>query len=320
MPSLAVVVPLGPSAPDLHGLGELLEAFGEFAPWAGPFVIVNDRADPSAVQGLLDQHQLKGVVLPNPRAGKGSPLLGRLNTGLFHAYAFLAQHSPGYHVLKIDTDALLIRPLQAPLEALLASAPDGGYFATTAHEYLSAEEKDVTALRHAAGASGDWNCIPRDFKRLADYLSRRETFPWFSQQILGSRAVARRLIRRAYANGYRFETAINSGVALLSAEAIRRFAQLPELRHRGFLASDAWFGEDHLSLIATHAVGLRIVPQNQPGDLLHSRWRGLPGTDLADLDARGHALIHSLKSRPPFNEAETRAYFRARRLRLDVSS
>jgi hypothetical protein len=313
--SLAVVVPLGPSAADFLGLEDLLAAFEIFAPWAGPFVIVNDGADAAAIQRLLTGRKLEGCVLPSPRAGLGNPILGRLTTGLFHGYAYVARRHPAHHVLKMDTDALLIRPLLAPLEALLHSAPDGGYFATTEHDYLTPQEKDVSAYRRTAGLDPEWSCTPRDFRRLGRPISRRRTFPWISQQLFGARGAARRIIVRAYAHGYRYSTSVNGGAALISSEAIRRLMELPELQHPGLLASDAWFGEDHLTMIATHAVGLRIVPQNQPGDLLHSRWRGLPGADLADLDARGHAIIHSLKSRAPFDEAATRVFFRARRPR-----
>ena len=74
------------------------------------------------------------------------------------------------------------------------------------------------------------------------------------------------------------------------------------------------FTEDVVVGVCVYALGLKFLTQNEPGDAIASAWKGLAAPTLPELAARGCSIIHSLKDHPPFQESETRDFFRARRL------
>ena len=73
------------------------------------------------------------------------------------------------------------------------------------------------------------------------------------------------------------------------------------------------FTEDVVVRICVYASGLKFLTQNEPDDVIACAWRGLAAPTLPELAARGCSIIHSLKDHPPFQETETRKFFRVRR-------
>jgi hypothetical protein len=297
---ISTVIPLGPGTADLERFADLCAAFAAFAPDLGPIYVINDGGDAAALTALLARYRLAGEVFPHPRANLGNPWLGRLTYGIAHTFLRVHALHPEHLILKLDGDALLVRPLLPQLQAILAANPEAGIIGTS-------DPVGLALPRHS------WRKSARLVRRLTRPLDRADTFPWLQQQLVGPRAAMRRLLHRAAAQGYRWGYHIQGGAYLLTPAALRRLAATPEYRDEAMLTYDHWFGEDLYTTVCVIASGLKVVEQNHPGNLIGATWRGLPGADFAAVLARNHALLHSTKDYPPFNEAEIRAHFRALR-------
>ena len=106
---------------------------------------------------------------------------------------------------------------------------------------------------------------------------------------------------------------INGGTYLLPAHALSRLIGMPLFQPEICFKIDS-FTEDVVVGVCVYAAGLKFLPHNAPGDAIASSWQGLAAPTLPELAERGCGVIHSLKDHPPFREAETRDFFRARRL------
>jgi hypothetical protein len=326
-PPIAAVIPIGPSARDQERIDDLLHALAHHGPATGPVIISNDGADGAALLARLHSHRLEGHVLPNPRAGRGPYWMGRLTAGLGNAYAYLRQHYPQHHVLKIDSDALVIRSFHSRLAALVSSHPSVGLIGSDNLHYLPVMFKPPAGAGGDSPADGQQSRDSADSETFDATLWHRTTYrmskpvarwtepPFLRQNLFGATGAMRHLLLLALANGYEWGRHANGGSYLLTAEANRRLGTLPGFAHPGVIAND-WVTEDVFFGIAVYAAGLLLLPQQEPGDVIASCWKGLVGDNLDAVMARDNCIIHSVKDWGHFKETTTREYFRARRLAL----
>lgn len=289
---VAMVIPTGPNIKDRAGVADLLESIATYEAGLGPVVIINDRNDRQALSALLEENNIPGVVLEHPRAGIGNHWLGRLSHGLGHGYSWVREHHPDHHILRIDTDALIIGPFIDRLERLLKAAPELGM---------------IGSGSPAAPGAGNW-WVGRIY-RMSRLVTRDETNGKIQFNLVGQRGKLRRFVRQAMSHGYAPGTGITGGAYLITAEANRRFGALSALRDDMVTTND-FLGEDSFWSIAIFAAGMRILNQENPGDIFGVCWKGLPGKSLDEVVARANPIIHSLKDHPPFTEETSREFFR----------
>jgi hypothetical protein len=299
--NLVALIPLGPGAQELTRLDDLAASLALYAPEARHVVVLNDGNDAARIRETFTRHSLRGDVLPNLRAPGSSPWMGGLTCGLLHGYDFIRARFPGHHVLRLDSDALVIQPLGERLSRLLHAHPDAGLIGSV--KLIS----DGTPPQIGFPWQAEVYHLSRPF-------NRRGGLPFFRQNLFGPRGALRRLIHRAEAHGYRHGYHANGGACLLTAEAIRRLGEVPELQ-RAEVRNHNEFTEDVFFSLLVHAVGLRLIEQQNPGDVFASCWRGLiGGPEIAGVLARDNCVLHSLKDFQTFKEDLSRAAFRARRL------
>jgi hypothetical protein len=298
---IAAVIVLGPGAQELARLEDSLDALRCCAPEISPVIVLNDGNDSAAVTAALKKHGCAGRDFPNPRAGQGSFWLGRMTYGLACVYRHLQQEHPNHHVLRLDSDALVVRPFVARLLAQLARREDVGLVGSV-------------GLVCPALGNATWHDWRTRVFRMSKAFSRWDQKPFLKCNLFGAAAAMRALILKAAKNNYAWGYQANGGAYLLTAEAMRRMTSLPEFNHDGLLTND-WMTEDVFYAIAVYAVGLKILEEQNPGDVFGTCWKGLMGHTLDEVWTRGNAVIHSLKDHGPFTEQASRSFFAQHRSR-----
>jgi hypothetical protein len=297
---LAVLLPLGPSPTAADRFDDSLNALSVFAPSVGPVVVINDGNSRQALTASFARHGLHGIVLDNPRLPGSSPWRGGLTCGLAHGFAHLRQNFPDHHILRMDDDALVVRPFLEPLARLIASDPRVGLIGSV----------NLKMIPDASPTTMPWSAEVMGLSRPFVPWPR---FPRYRSNLSGVRGALRRLILRARKFGYTWACHANGGAYLVTAPANRAIGQLPELSYPGVISTDE-ITEDVFFALLVHAAGLRLLPQQSPGDIIASCWQGLiGGPDLSSVWSRENAILHSLKDHHGLTEKRSRDWFRERR-------
>ncbi len=291
------VVPVGPSAHDVHRCADLLESIRCNEPRAAQVYLAHDGNNEPALARVLAAAGFNGTVVMNPRPAWGVPWLGRLTFGLVCAYRRVLQDFPDHAVCRIDTDALVLRPFAEDAAQLLAGDGRIGMIGSS-------------GLTESGVVAG--NGWPRRAYQLSKPVARWDLPPYFRQNLFGANARLRQHVVRATARGYRLGASVCGGAYLIRAETLAAMFALPGLdREAGGCTNDVT--EDVFFSILACEAGYRLEIQRLPGDVFGVAWRGLPGRSLPAVWERGNAVIHSVKTHGAFSEDTTREFFREKR-------
>jgi hypothetical protein len=294
-----LLIPCGPSPSCALGFSEICEGASAYSEGAELEIwCVNDGNDPKVLAAAAERNGLVHRILPHPFAGRGNHWLGRLNAGLVYGMRLAVAERPGWHILRLDTDALIIGPWERRL-LVAAQKTDVGLIGSN---NLGSEGQPL---------SGDW--WQTRLYRHRKFISRADDGPGLRIAWRPSSRMLTQTIRAAFRQVGQSPHPINGGVYAIPAHALSRLATLPLFRPEVCFEINS-FTEDVLIGQCVLAVGSKFLVQNEPGDVIASCWKGLAAPTLPALVERGCSLIHSLKDHPPFREAETRDFFRARRL------
>ena len=298
-----LLVPVGPRPCDVIGVSELCEGAVAHSEGADLEIwCLNDGNDPAVLAAIAQRHRLAYRILPHPFAGRGNHWLGRLTAGLVHGMRLIAAERPDdWHVLRMDTDALIVGPWE---RRLFAIAQDKRYGLIGSNE-LGNEGRQMR---------GDW--WGTRLYRHSKWISRADHGPGMRVAWRRSSRILTRTIRTAFAQGGRNIRNINGGIYLMPAHALACLNGLPLFQPELCFQINS-FTEDVVMGLCVHAAGLKFLLHNNPGDTIASSWQGLAAPTLPALVASGCGLIHSIKDHSPFREEETRAFFRARRQSID---
>jgi hypothetical protein len=291
----AVAIPVAPGDGERARVDDLLAALLAHEPAIARIVLVDD--DPGA--GRFD---LPGVaVIANPRAGRGIGTLGGTCTATLAALRWAQEHAPGAHVVRLDTDALVIAPFAEKLGAALAARPNAGV-AGSYDETCNGDPRDFS----------EWGRVAR--------VHARPLWTWrhpprrgrYVQLAAGGRLGAvRGEVRAALANGY------SPGEHCLAAACVVTARMIGAMANESMLDDPArWlntrFGDDIMLGVQARALGLELVGMVRDGEPFGLRHVGLADTPER-LVARGFSFIHSVKNDPHATESAIREFFAARR-------
>jgi hypothetical protein len=265
-----VVIPAGPGEAQLGRVADLASAIARHEPHAPAAILVVDddpaRRFPAGV-----------TAIPNPRRGRGIGTLGGTCAATFAGLAWAHANHPGAWVLRLDTDADVIGPYAARVEARLT--PGDGILGSC-HITCNGERRDVSQIarevrRHARPVWAFAHPPRRGWVGLVRPAEPR------------TRAIIRAARAQGYAPG---EHCIAAGCAitpaLIEAIALRGWLERPERYINQRL------GDDMLLGAMCRAAGLQLRDATDIFGIAHV---GLPDTP-ENLVARGFAVIHSVKA------------------------
>jgi hypothetical protein len=294
-PDFAVAIPVAPGDAERARVDDLLAALCAHEPAIVRIVLVDD--DPDA-----RRFDLPGVaVIANPRAGRGIGTLGGTCTATLAALRWAHQHAPGAHVVRLDTDSLVIGPFANALTVAITGRPSAGVLGSY-DRTCNGEPRDFSP----------WAGVVRTHARPVWTWARPPRRGRYVQVALGGRlGTVRREVRAAMANGY------EPGEHCLAAACVVTTAMIEGMHRAGMLDDPLrWlntrFGDDIMLGVQARALGLDLVGLVADGEPFGLRHIGLADTPER-LAARGFSFIHSVKNDPRVPEDEIRRFFAARR-------
>lgn len=295
----AALIPCGPSPADAARLADLLDALAFHDSRDCAVAVILNDANPRVPECLSAFPRCR--VLENPRNGEGWGVGGGLAAGQIWALSQIARDYPALGaVVKIDTDALPLRPLGGALERLFADARVGIGGSRIGPEPLPPDKKTpplpyfAAKIRKLRAPFGLWR-MPRWHVRQALWGRHR----WIAS-----------LADRAEANGYVEGEIVEGGAYAMRLGLARRLEEEGvAARWRDFL--DVPVSEDLILTLLAYVAGYRAADDPffciEPDTLRYA-----PERLLAD-PAVG--IVHSVKRFPGTTEDALRAVFRAARRR-----
>ncbi len=342
--SIAFLIPLRCAAEDIEALLDLLSSITVYEGASHCVVVVHDGVLLPEWEFRLTSAYQRIILVKNPRSDVGYGRNGALTCGILHALELLVNtgHNPAC-VVKMDTDALVIRPFVKRLLEIVAYSPNVAVLGTlgatprkTWSRYYEeiAEPSPFCQFVDATGFLLDdllcelrldcfceqrfATCFPSHLNILQDicdthdqrYLPDRDgKLEPITVEVL---ALLVSLIKRAQQKGFVSRLYCAGGTYAITSEFIKRLARM------GLLATNLFwryipYGEDQITGLLTFAAGMTLADCSEPGDIFGVQIQGLPYRPEV-LCALGYSLIHSVRYADGLTEDEIRRYFREMRI------
>jgi hypothetical protein len=316
--TMAVLVPVGPSAEDEARLVDLLASVLAYAPEVSCCVLVDDALEPRDLRRARPAGwDAELVVVPHPRHGRTRALKGT------HCAAVItglqALHHLGVDIaIKLDLDALVIAPFAPDVIACARAHPAAGVIGSLGETCDPSHPLYRQCLQRSSRfrqALGIRRVVSLDeFGDDEARAIRPRQAEWVAVTAEQYRAfdAVRPAIERAVDHGLATQRYCQGGAYAMTSALIRRMAE------RGYLGAAAhwlalpFFGEDEMLAMHAYAVELELVDCSSAGEPFGVAYEGLPFSPT-DLVARRHAIIHSVKNDARGSEADIRSFFAERR-------
>lgn len=302
----AVALLVGPKDLEIERSNDLLDSIGVCEPARCRMIVIDDAPQernlsaklrfPAQVEPEFVKFQRPQVVgFKQAKGVCGNSLLG---------FQWIARNAPEARFgMKIDTDALVIRPFAEALARQFDADPTVGV--------LGANTKTPEGLDRDTRRSGD---LMRKLHASAPALSDPGSWiryfrDWWAR---GPRSTIRRHLGEAVGAGYVYGENCLGGAYAIRSECLAKMDQRGYLDH-----PDYWTGVDVPEELMMHmyarAAGYKLMDFVSPGQVFGIRFVGLP-FDLPELVDRGYSIIHSVKNDTRYTEAQVRDFFRKHRL------
>lgn len=288
-------------------LRDLLDSVRAHLPDLPTVVLISNETDPRDLAQLARAAGLaEPVQLVGPALGLRPHFHDLITAKTLLFLRWLACTPATDYALKLDTDALLIADPRPSVEAAMARAPEVAVWGAYRQNVEDGELRDFTVHRRALRRALSPVRIRRRKGRAGFVLE---------QALLGAPGRAHRYLRSvnsaARARGYETGEHVMGGAYAVTAQAARR------MQARGWLEDPAAtvtsrLTEDVVLGLLVRACGLALGSLVAPGEAFAVRHMGLMAPPETLIE-RGHAVVHSLKSRPGVDEDDLRARFRAAR-------
>lgn len=302
--AFSVLIPVGPHPREIARCADLLASLARYEPGqVSHGVIMDDTLAPRPELAKLAAASPFPIAhLLNPRRGRGSGWLAGLSAGVLTCLDHLAEHQQtGDFVLKLDTDALLIRPCSAQIGQRFQASPRcamlGAYrsFPHRTRDWL-VEREPAPALEKLMRQFTIWRRTHRPWPRLQWMLSRRDR-------------TIRRLIIDALLAGYTLGEYCVGGAYALRGETVLA------MRAAGFFRDPLqWLptplGEDVVVSLLVKRLGLGIEDAIHPGEPFGVGNPTLPFSPQ-EMIAKGYSIVHPVNHRQEWPEEEMRAVFKS---------
>jgi len=293
---------IGPSSVELGRLTEGLRALVRHEPGVMRVILVDD-GPPSrdlrlALPAMPDSCRVE--IVKSLRDGRGEPLMGGGCAVMLSGLRAAAESDVGDFLLKLDTDALVIRPFADSIGALMAREPQAGIIGACSRS-PTGEPRSDAHHRRVFNNAGSWH-VPRGQRKS---VGRHHRFPstWDEWRLL-------RLMRRARRSGCTMGENVSGGAYVITAEALRRMKSA-RLLETPTLWIKTLATEDGVIPLYARMLGLKLVDFADAGEVFGVTVRGLPCT-LEEIAHRRYSIIHSIKNDPRASESDIRRFFAER--------
>lgn len=256
----AVVVPVGPGK---EAALDTLESVACYCPEPHQITVVDDCTQDGTYEALVSRKQPHWNILRTPRPMR----LERLVHTLCLAYRFVLSQTKCHLVLRLDQDALIIKPgVITDAFAYMRANPDVGLFGVYERDYDR----------------------PRSFEPHRKLIARELSWP---RRILRLQPSWTRLLRLAESQGYRRGDNVFGGAYFVTRACLVAMGGLGALdvpyRWHSRLMEDVYFS------MATVAAGYKLGHFAAPDGPLCLEWRGLPYPAM-DMAESQYKVIHSV--------------------------
>ncbi len=300
--AFSVLIPVGPHPREIPRCADLLRSLTRHEPGrVAHAVIMDDTLSPRPELADLARHSDFPVAhLLNPRRGRGSGWLAGLTAGVLTSLNHLAERNvAGDFVLKLDTDALLLRSCAEQIGRRFTNEPRcamlGAYrnFPHRPRDW-AVEREPAPAVLKLTRPFTIWRRTHRPWPRLQCMLFRRD------REI-------RQLILDAQRTGYEFgEYCVGGAYALRGSAVQAMYAE-------GFFDDPLkWLptplGEDVIVSLLVKRLGLEIADAIRPGEPFGVGNPTLPFPPQ-EMIAKNYGIAHPVNHRQEWPEEEMRALF-----------
>jgi hypothetical protein len=300
----AVAVPVGPDARELDRLKDLVDSLRAHVPTLAAIALVDDAPVPRPLEDAVGWRDPELVVLRTPKAAAAVSVNDAHAAGTLTLLRWLAAQDRADYLVKLDTDSLVIADFRPSIERAMRREPHVGVWGAYRENEPGGGRRDFSYWRGPLR------------KAIAPARLRlRGRVPVLEQAVTGRAARSRRFVRSvlrdAGRNGYELGEHCLGAAYAVTAQAARRMSE------RGYLDDPlspyrTRLGEDVVVGMLVRACGLRLGSLVARGEAFALRHRGLLA-EPDELAARGHAVIHSVKTHPTISEPELRTHFGRRR-------
>jgi len=301
--AFSVLIPVGPHEREIGRCADVLESLTRFEKGqVAQGVIMDDTLVPRPELAAL----AKGAGFPvahliNPRRGRGSGWLAGLTAGVLTSLDHLAaQGATGDFVLKLDTDALLVRPCSEQIARQFAAAPKCAMIG--AYRNFPHRPRDWAVEREPAPA------IEKLMRPFTIWRRTHQPWPRLQWTLFRRDRTIRRLIIDALLAGYVLgEYCVGGAYAL-------RGATVTAMRASGFFRDPLqWLptplGEDVVVSLLVKRLGQGIEDAVTPGEVFGVGNPTLPFAPQEML-AKGYGIVHPVNHRQEWGEEEMRKVFK----------
>lgn len=298
----AIMSLVGPGDEELKRIHRMLQSLFFHEPGIREILLIDDRKPFERLRekSLPIPDKVKITILENERQGTGEPIMDGICIGVLQALRHLVRSKSEVDaVIKLDADALVIRPFTDKLARLMEREPNLGTAGVV--EF------------NCDGSSRVWGPYDEVIMQLSKVfrLRRHKLLPR-RIALWGRWNELRRITRRARSNGYRWGEHSQGGSYLISRRLIERMDEFGYLDH-GSLWRGVFMCEDPMMGLYSRACGFRNIHFGREREVFGCAHKGLPFPP-EELIRRGYSIVHSLKNDTSVSEKELAGFFMQNRM------
>jgi len=293
---VAVFIPVGPGPLEIARLRDLLESIKAVEPALTDLLLIDDAPRSRDLDKLAQEKGFQSTtILPGPRRPYFQRGFSSLTSMTLRALSWFVESTTAKAMLKMDTDALAIKPFSHRILTFHSRFPDFGMVGDTDRTANGEILRYTHVLYSSVQRRWRWGL------RTTVNNFIRNSFKTGRQ---------RNLIEKAYANGYMAGELCQGGAYSVSRSCALKMAEFGLLTDLDLWCfTDLGWSEDILMTAYCYITGMKHCVDQ---DIICAAYKNLryPPEELQILP---FALIHSVKDSETQSESRIRSFFKEQR-------
>jgi hypothetical protein len=293
---VALFIPVGPGPLEIKRLRDLLESIKAVEPALQDLLLIDDASRPRDLDKLAQDKGFQSItVFPGPRRPYFQRGFSSLTSMSLHALSWFVESTTAQALVKMDTDALAIKPFAQRILMFHSQFPEFGIVGDTDRTANGEILRYAHVLYSSVQRRWRWGL------RTTVNNFMRNSFKTGRQ---------RNLIKKAYANGYTAGELCQGGTYSISRICALKMVDCGLLTdHNLWCFTDLGWSEDILMTAYCYITEMKHCVDQ---DIICSTYKKLryPPEELQVLP---FALIHSVKDSETQSESRIRGFFKEQR-------